>query len=43
VFIIATAGELTGQRFEVGEQLTVGRENSNLTLPDAEASRHHAL
>jgi predicted component of type VI protein secretion system len=41
-FIIVTGGELTGQRFEVGEQLTVGRESSDLTLPDTEASRHHA-
>jgi predicted component of type VI protein secretion system len=43
VFIIVSGGELSGQRFEVGEELTVGRENSDLTLPDTEASRHHAV
>jgi FHA domain len=42
-FIIVTNGELAGQRFEIGEELTVGRENSDLTLPDSEASRHHAV
>lgn len=44
VEIIVLSGELENQRFPVGDQLRLGREDDNdLTLPDKKASRHHAI
>ena len=36
-------GELAGQRFAVTDELTIGRENTDLILPDVDASRRHAV
>jgi predicted component of type VI protein secretion system len=41
--VVVMEGELAGERFEVAGEFTIGRENADLTLPDAEASRRHAL
>jgi pSer/pThr/pTyr-binding forkhead associated (FHA) protein len=41
--LVVTEGPLSGQRFEVAGDLVVGRESADVTLPDAEVSRRHAV
>ena len=40
--IKVTSGETTGAEFDIDRELVLGRENCDVTLPDAEASRRHA-
>jgi pSer/pThr/pTyr-binding forkhead associated (FHA) protein len=41
--LVVISGPLTGQSFEVTASLVMGRENADLSLPDLEVSRRHAL
>ncbi|TMK42079.1 MAG: FHA domain-containing protein [Actinobacteria bacterium] len=41
--VVVVDGELAGQRFAVTDELTIGRENTDLILPDVDASRRHAV
>jgi EmrB/QacA subfamily drug resistance transporter len=41
--LVFKEGPLAGQRFDVAAELTVGREAADITLPDPEVSRRHAL
>lgn len=41
--LIAPDGPLAGQRFEIGSELFVGREDQQLTVDDPEISRRHAV
>src|SRR3954462_4277188 len=41
--LIVNSGPLAGKSFEVDAELTIGRENAAITLPDEEASRRHAV
>jgi serine/threonine-protein kinase len=41
--VIVMDGELAGRRLALADELTIGRENADLTLPDADASRRHAV
>jgi FHA domain len=40
--LVVTSGPLEGQRIEVVEQLTIGREDADVEIEDAEISRVHA-
>ena len=40
---VAESGPLEGQRFELAEELTIGREDQALTVDDAGVSRRHAV
>ena len=40
--LVVTSGPLEGERFEVGEEFTIGREQTDLHLEDEEVSRRHA-
>jgi len=40
--LVVTSGPLEGERFEVGEEFTIGREQTDLHLDDGEVSRRHA-
>src|SRR3712207_4581986 len=40
--LVIISGPLEGERIEVGEELTIGREQADLALEDAEISRRHA-
>src|SRR5262249_17951319 len=41
--VVVAGGNLAGERFEVENELTVGREASDLALDDRQASRRHAI
>jgi pSer/pThr/pTyr-binding forkhead associated (FHA) protein len=41
--LIASDGPLRGQRFEVDDEVYVGREGDGVTLDDPELSRRHAV
>jgi serine/threonine-protein kinase len=41
--VVVVDGALAGQRFAVADELTIGRESADLILPDADASRRHAV
>jgi ABC-type multidrug transport system fused ATPase/permease subunit/pSer/pThr/pTyr-binding forkhead associated (FHA) protein len=41
--LIVRNGALAGQRFEVGGELTVGRQNADLIIDDEQVSRRHAV
>jgi serine protease Do len=40
--LVVTEGPRTGERFAVEAELTLGRENADIVLEDAEVSRRHA-
>ncbi len=40
--LIARAGPLAGRRFELDDEVVLGREDATITLADEETSRRHA-
>jgi pSer/pThr/pTyr-binding forkhead associated (FHA) protein len=40
--LIARSGPLTGRRYEIDDEIVLGREGATITLADAETSRRHA-
>jgi adenosylhomocysteinase len=41
--LVVKSGSLAGKRIEVTSELTLGRENADVVLPDEETSRQHAV
>ncbi len=41
--LIATSGPLAGERFEIVDEIVLGRENAGINLADDETSRRHAI
>jgi adenosylhomocysteinase len=41
--LVVKTGSLAGKRIEVTAELTLGRENADIVLPDDETSRQHAV
>jgi predicted component of type VI protein secretion system len=41
--LVVSSGPLAGTAFDIDSEMTLGRENAAITLPDEEASRRHAL
>ena len=41
-FLVGQSGPLAGRRFELSDEVTIGRENATITLADEQTSRRHA-
>jgi EmrB/QacA subfamily drug resistance transporter len=41
--LVVKEGPLVGQRLEIGSELTIGRQDADITLPDPQISRRHAV
>ena len=41
--LVLTSGPQAGRRFEIGEELVIGREDAGCVIEDDEVSRRHAL
>lgn len=41
-FLVGQSGPLAGRRFELGDEVILGRENATITLADEQTSRRHA-
>jgi pSer/pThr/pTyr-binding forkhead associated (FHA) protein len=41
--LVFREGQLAGFRYDVAQEMSVGRENAAITLQDAEVSRRHAV